>query len=180
MLDASNIPDSSVEFPGQTLHRQDHNKDSGKGRGGGLCAHVLQDNNSRITVTAHLESIQSIQCRCFHLPHRLTVATVTIVYNASSSLIHLQPPSAESRAPRAHPCCCWDFNKAFLKSLPCKFHQHVNCPSRGDRNRATPLPTWDNLTPSPCSLPLHTPPLRKQTPLSTGVIETRPDVVLLI
>lgn len=45
-----NIPNASVEVLGQTLHHQDHNQDSSKGRVGGLYACVLQDwcHNSRI------------------------------------------------------------------------------------------------------------------------------------
>lgn len=45
----TNIPDPSVELPGQTLHCQDRNKDSCKGRGV-LCAYVLQHwcHNNRI------------------------------------------------------------------------------------------------------------------------------------
>lgn len=81
----------------------------------------------------------SIECRPFYLSRELTVAIVTAVYippdaNVSTALGHLQ--LLLNKQQRAHPdgvhIITGDFNKACLKSVLPKFHQHVKCETRGE------------------------------------------------
>lgn len=62
-----NIPNASVEVPGQTLHCHDGNNDS-KGRGLELCAHVLQGwcHNSRI-IDSHCSPVLEANVEGVHI-----------------------------------------------------------------------------------------------------------------
>lgn len=77
------IPDAAVQLAGRTTHRQDRSKDSGKTRGGGLCAYVHNFGlSSRIIhsyCSPNIEAL-SVMCRPFYLPRELTVVIVTAVY----------------------------------------------------------------------------------------------------
>ena len=157
------IPDATVELAGRTIHRHDRTRASGKAIGGGLCVYVLQNwcSDSRVIDTycsPDLEAM-SVQCRPFYLPREITAAIITAVYippdaNVSMALGQLQLMVAEQQ--RAQPdgihIIAGDFNKANLKTVLPKFHQHGKCATRGKNTldhvysnikhayRATPLP----------------------------------------
>ena len=138
----SSIPDTAIEITGRTAHRYDRNSDSGKNRGGGLCIYVNNDwCTSVTTIDSHcspdLEYL-TIKCRPKYLPREFTVVMVTVVYiapnaNANSALSQLY--NAISLQQNTHPeavhLIAGDFNHAHLKVVLPKFHQHINCATRG-------------------------------------------------
>ena len=80
----------------------------------------------------------TIKCRPKYLPRELTVVMVTVVYiapnaNANSALSQLY--NAISLQQNTHPeavhLIAGDFNHADLKVVLPKFHQHINCATRG-------------------------------------------------
>nr|XP_057925471.1 uncharacterized protein LOC131127531 isoform X2 [Doryrhamphus excisus]XP_057925472.1 uncharacterized protein LOC131127531 isoform X2 [Doryrhamphus excisus]XP_057925473.1 uncharacterized protein LOC131127531 isoform X2 [Doryrhamphus excisus] len=195
------IPDASVQLAGRSLHRWDRTEDSGKSRGGGVFIYVHEDwcNNSKIIETHCSPDIEymSVRCRQYFLPRELTVVIVTAVYippdaNASTALSLLLNVINEHQ--RAHPdgvyIIAGDFNKANLKTVLPKFHQHVKCPTRGANTldhvcsnikhgyRATPLPHLgqsDHL--SLLLTPAYT-PLRRRSRPTKKIITTLPENAL--
>nr|XP_057929088.1 uncharacterized protein LOC131129485 [Doryrhamphus excisus] len=195
------IPDASVQLAGRSLHRWDRTEDSGKSRGGGVFIYVHEDwcNNSKIIETHCSPDIEymSVRCRPYFLPRELTVVIVTAVYippdaNASTALSLLLNVINEHQ--RAHPdgvyIIAGDFNKANLKTVLPKFHQHVKCPTRGANTldhvcsnikhgyRATPLP---HLGQSDHLSLLLTPayiPLRRRSRPTKKIITTLPENAL--
>ena len=80
----------------------------------------------------------SVRCRPFYLPREFTVIIITAVYippdaNIKTALDSLL--TAISNQQCDHPdgvyVIAGDFNKANLKTVLPKFHQHVHCPTRG-------------------------------------------------
>ncbi len=76
--------------------------------------------------------------RPFYLPREFTVIVITAVYippraNITTALGYLL--TAISKQQQAHPdgvfIIAGDFNRASLKTVLPKFHQHVKCPTRG-------------------------------------------------
>lgn len=151
-------PEAPAQLAGRTLHRWD-----GRSGGGGLCLYIHQGwcNNSAVLETHSSTDLHfmTVRCRPFYLPRELTVVLITAVCippeadvsTAASLLLH-----SINNHQRAHPegvhIIAGSFNKADLQSVLPNFHQHVSCPTSGDRvysninqaYRGTPLPHVDH------------------------------------
>ena len=194
----SSITDTAIEITGRTAHRYDRNSDSGKNRGGGLCIYVNNDWCTNVTtIDSHcspdLEYL-TIKCRPKYLPREFTVVMVTVVYiapnaNANSALSQLY--NAVSLQQNTHPeavhLIAGDFNHADLKVVLPKFHQHINCATRGGNTldkaysnikhgyKTKQLPhlgTSDHM--SLLLIPAYT-TIRKKAPPVTQTVKTWPD-----
>lgn len=195
----SSIPDEDIELAGRTAHiRHERTKNFGKSRGGGLCVYI---NNSWCTKTNTVSSLcysdleyVTVKCRPIYIPREFTVVMVTAVYippdaNAGLALGHLHDTysSQHSKYPDAVHIIAGDFNHADLKRVLPKFHQQVNCASRGANTldnvyshiklgfRARPLPHLgqsDHM--SLLLIPAYT-PLRKSAPTVTRTVKPWPD-----
>ena len=82
----------------------------------------------------------SVKCRPFYLPREHSCIVIMAVYvppDANAKLAMKELHSAISTQQTAHPegvfIAAGDFNHSNLKSVLPKFHQHVSCPTRGDR-----------------------------------------------
>ena len=113
------------------------------------------------TPTALLEAM-SVQCRPFYLPWELTVAIVTTVYihpnaNVSSALgqLLLMVTKQQGAQRDGVHLITGDFNKACLKTVVPKFHQHVKCATREITHLIMFTPTL--------SMPTERPPSPPQT-----------------
>lgn len=185
----SGVPDSAIELPGRYILRADRTADdSGKTRGGGLCIYV---NKAWCTDNAIIESHCSanlehlmVKCRPFYLPREFTSAVVTAAYippDANAKLAMKELQAAISKQQTTHPEAAFiiagDFNHSNLKTVLPKFHQHVSCPTRGDKTldhvytnmaeayKAIPLPHLgqsDHL--SLFLLPKYTPLIKRVKP----------------
>ena len=157
------IPAEAIKLAGRIAHRADRTSDSGKSRGGGLCVYTNTNwcTNAVTTDTYCSPDVEylSVRCRPFYLPREFTVIIITAVYippdaNTKTALDSLL--TAISTQQRDHPdgvyVIAGDFNKANLKTVLPKFHQHVHCPTRGSNTldhvysnikhgfKASPLP----------------------------------------
>ena len=156
------IPAEAIKLVGRIAHRADRTSESGKSRGGGLCVYTNTNwcTNAVTTDTYCSPDVEylSVRCRPFYLPRKFTVIIITAVYippdaNTKTALDSLL--TAISTQQRDHPdgvyVIAGDFNKANLKTVLPKFHQHVHCPTRG---RNTPClqqhQAWvQSITPTP-------------------------------
>ncbi len=131
------IPEEAIQLTGH-----DRTADSGKSRGGGLCVYTnnFWCTNAAITDTYCSPDLGylSVRCRPFYLLREFTVIVNTAVYippdaNITTTLGYLL--TAISKQQRAYPdgvfIIAGDFNRASLKTVLPKFHQHVQCPTRG-------------------------------------------------
>ena len=157
------IPAEAIKLAGRIAHRADRTSESGKSRGGGLCVYTNTNwcTNAVTTDTYCSPDVEylSVRCRPFYLPREFTVIIITAVYippdaNTKTALDSLL--TAISTQQRDHPdgvyVIAGDFNKANLKTVLPKFHQHVHCPTRGSNTldhvysnikhgfKASPLP----------------------------------------
>ncbi len=193
------IPAEAIELAGRIAHRADRTSDSGKCRGGGLC--VYTNNNwctNAVTTDTYcspdLEYL-SVRCRPFYLPREFTVIIITAVYippdaNTTSALDYLL--TAISKQQRDYPdgvyIIAGDFNKANLKTVLPKLHQHVHCPTRGRNTldhvysnikhglKASPLPHLeqsDNI--SLFLTPAYRPRICTDRPTTTRVVQVWPE-----
>ena len=100
-----------------------------------------------------------VKCRPFYLPKEFTSTVVTAAYippdaNAKLAMkeLHAAISKRQTLNPEAAFIVAGDFNHSNLKTVLPKFHQHVSCPTRGDKTldhvytnmagayRAVPLP----------------------------------------
>ncbi len=138
------IPEEAIRLTGHVAHRADRTTDSVKSRGGGgLCVYTNSSwcTNTVITDTWCSPDLEylSVRCRPFYLPREFTVIVITAVYipphaHITTALGYLL--TAISKQQQAHPdgvfIIAGDFNRASLKTVLPKFHQHVQCPTRGE------------------------------------------------
>lgn len=138
------IPDEAIMLAGRTVHRADRTNNSRRSKGGGLCIYSNNSWSTDATVTERhcsqdLEFV-TLRCRPFYLPLEFTVVFITAVYippsaNASVAVDILQ--TSVNKLQSAHPdgifIVAGDFNHANLRTVLPKFHQHVTCPTRGDK-----------------------------------------------
>ncbi|XP_051537628.1 uncharacterized protein LOC127431288 [Myxocyprinus asiaticus] len=144
---SAEIPDSAIEPTGFSVHRADRAKDlSGKTRGGGVCFMI----NKSWCDQRNVHSIKSfcspdleflmLLCRPFWLPREFTAVIITAAYippqaDTDRALKELYGIISEQET--AHPEATFivtrDFNKASLKSVAPKYHQHISFNTRGDR-----------------------------------------------
>lgn len=194
----SSIPDSAIELAGYTAQRQDRTVDSGKSRGGGLCVYVNKSwCTNTVTVDSHcspdLEYV-TVKCRPIYLPREFTVVMITAVYippdanaNLAIGLLHGSISIQQSKYPDAVLIIAGDFNHADLKAALPKFHQHVQCATRGTKildkvytniklgYRARPLPHLgqsDHL--SLLLIPAYA-PIKKTAPTITKTVAIWPE-----
>lgn len=172
-LDPS-IPATAIQPEGFTIHRLDRTKDSGKNKGGGVCFMI---NNSWCSDVEILTSSCSpdlehlmIKCRPFYLPREFSSVIITAVYippqaDANRALNELY--GTISRLETSHPEAAFivagDFNKANLKKVLPKYHQHITCPTRAKntldhvytpfRDGYKALPSVNQITTPSCCYP---------------------------
>ena len=125
-----------------------------------------------------------VRCRPFYLPREFTSTVVTAAYippDANAKLAMKELHTAISKQQTLHPEAAFivagDFNHSNLKTVLPKFHQHVSCPTRGDKTldkvytnmadayKAAPLPHLgqsDHL--SLFLLPKYTPLIKRVKP----------------
>ncbi|CAM4549296.1 unnamed protein product [Leuciscus chuanchicus] len=138
-------PDSSVELEGYTLVRMDRNQNSGKKKGGGVCAFINNTycNPGHITIK-HLICTKDIELlalslRPYHLPREIHQIRLFVVYIAPSAdtlaaatMIHELITKAEEEAPDAANFVLGDFNSCSLKEHLPTYQQYVTCSTRND------------------------------------------------
>uniref|UniRef100_A0A670JPL4 Reverse transcriptase domain-containing protein n=1 Tax=Podarcis muralis TaxID=64176 RepID=A0A670JPL4_PODMU len=140
-LDPS-FPQGLLQLEGRSVIRADRTAESGKSRGGGICVYINNNWSSDIKqmdthCSPDLEYLV-VKCRPFYLLREFNVVIITAVYippdaNTTTAMGHLL--TAISRQQRAHPdgafVVAGDFNRADLRTVLPKFHQYVDCPTRG-------------------------------------------------
>ncbi len=137
------IPEEAIRLTGHVAQWTDRTADFGKSGGGGLCVYT---NNSYCTNTVITDTYcspdleyLSVRCHPFFLPREFTFIVITADYippdaNITTALGYLL--TAISKQQQDHPdgvfIIAGDFNRASLKTVLPKFHQHVQCPIRGN------------------------------------------------
>ncbi|KAJ8367455.1 hypothetical protein AAFF_G00317520, partial [Aldrovandia affinis] len=131
-----------LDFP--STGRTELRSQSGKRRGGGVCIMVNSRWGSDIAViTKHCSpalELLAVKVRPFYLPREFSSAIITAVY--------IPPQADKTRAledlygvinglEKAHPeaasIVVGDFNRANMRKVLPKYHQHINFPTRGEQ-----------------------------------------------
>lgn len=136
------IPEEAIQLAGYATHRADRTSDSGKSRGGGLCAYINNSwcTDAKITDMHCSQDLEylTVKCRPFYLPREHSVVIITAVYipphaNITIALGYLL--TAISKQQIAHPngvlMIAGNFNQANLNTVLPKLYQYVKCPTRG-------------------------------------------------
>ncbi len=139
------VPDTAVTSSDNfSVLRMDRTAEAGKTKGGGVCFmtnHKWCDPRNisilSCSCSPHLEHL-SIICRPFYLPREFSSIFVTAIYispQADTSLALSKLHDVLSRYINKHPDAAFiiagDYNKANLKKVMPKFHQHISSPTRG-------------------------------------------------
>uniref|UniRef100_A0A8C9VFB8 Reverse transcriptase domain-containing protein n=1 Tax=Scleropages formosus TaxID=113540 RepID=A0A8C9VFB8_SCLFO len=160
------VPNSAIEPAGFSAHRADRTRElSGKSRGGGVCFMVNNSWCDRRNIhliksfcSPDLEYLMLL-CRPYWLPREFTAVIITAVYippqaDTEQALKELYGRIGEQETahPEAAIIVTGDFNKADLRTIAPKLHQHVTCNTREDRvlDRCyTPFPNGYKSLPRP-------------------------------
>lgn len=138
-------PDSSVDLEGYTLVRMDRNLNSGKSKGGGVCAFI----NNKYCYPSHITTkhqvctkdieLLELSLRPYYLPREIHQIRLFVVYiapsadtQAAAALIHELVSQAEAEAPDAAKIIMGDFNLCSLNEHLPTYQQYVTCPTRNE------------------------------------------------
>ncbi len=139
------VPDTAVTSSDNvSVLRMDRTAEAGKNKGGGVCFmtnHKWCDPRNisilSCSCSPHLEHL-SIICRPFYLPQEFSSIVVTAIYippQADTSLALSKLHDVLSGYINKHPDAAFiiagDYNKANLKKVMPKFHQHISSLTRG-------------------------------------------------
>ncbi len=138
-------PDSAVNLEGFTLVRMDRNQNSGKSKGGGVCAFI----NNKYCYPLHItikhqvctKDIELLELclRPYYLPREIHQIRLFIVYiapsadtQAAAAIIHELVTQAEAEAPDAAKIILVDFNSCRLDEHLPTYQQYISCPTRNE------------------------------------------------
>ncbi|RUS86773.1 hypothetical protein EGW08_005433 [Elysia chlorotica] len=124
-----NCPDSGINIDGFSVYRSDRTAESGKTRGGGVCAYInnkwCNNNNTHVTERTCTQDMEvlSLSLRPYYLPREFPKVNLNVVYappqaNAKraedylSNLIHEQ----QNKSPDSAILITGDFNHSTLES----------------------------------------------------------------
>ena len=138
------ISDTAVTPSGFSIYRQDRTADSGKHRGGGVCVMVNFSWATDIAVLAShcspVLELLTVKIRPFYLPREFTAVIVSVVYippqaDKATALDELYGiiNGLENVHPEAAFIVVGDFNRANMKKVLPKYHQHIDFFTRGDQ-----------------------------------------------
>ena len=144
---SDSCPDSCVDLDGFSVFRSDLTPDSGKTRGGGVCAYINSKwcNNDNIHVTDRTctpcVEVLSLSIRPYYLPREFPKINLNVVYvyiplqaNARqaddhiTSLVHDQLNKFPDSI-----LITGDFNHCTLGTSPPTLYQCVTCPTRNNK-----------------------------------------------
>ena len=138
------IADTAVTPLGFSIYRQDRTADSGKRRGEGVCVMVNFSWATDIAVLAShcspVLELLTVKIRPFYLPREFTAVVMSVVYippqvDKATALDELYEiiNSLENVHPEAAFIVVGDFNRANMKKVLPKYHQHIDFFTRGDQ-----------------------------------------------
>lgn len=139
-----NIPDLAMELAGRSLYSVDHTADSGKSRGGGVCAYI---HNSWCTDTIVIErhcclDLEFLMLKCwpFYLPREFSSVFITAVFvhpraNAKTAMGKLYDAicNQQNRHPESIFIVAGDLNHTNLKTVLPKFDKNVHIKTRNNK-----------------------------------------------
>ena len=192
-LDPS-VPDSAITPQDGFffIHRMDRTAQSGKHTGGGVCIMInkrwcVDVRTISMGCSSDLEHLM-IKCRPFYLPREVTAVVFTAVYIT----LHADTARAlddlfgvidkhETSQPEAAFIVAGDFNKANLRKVLPKYHQHVKFPTCGanimDRvytpfghaYNAHPCPAFGKSDHTSVLLPTYKQRLKRKQPMTRTI-----------
>ncbi|RUS82612.1 hypothetical protein EGW08_009640 [Elysia chlorotica] len=141
-----NCPDSGINIDGFSVYRSDRTAESGKTRGGGVCAYInnkwCNNNNTHVTERTCTPDIEvlSLSLRPYYLPREFPKVNLNVVYvppqaNAKRAEDYLSNPVQEqqNKSPDSVILITGDFNHSTLESSLPTFFQYVTCPTRKEK-----------------------------------------------